>query len=88
MNRWPPSLSYRVHVLVEAQLQLLQEELARYKAVVPHLDDVGVVDGITQLCQCHVQFVHSDKNQNQTYLAVSRPKCILHLTVTVYIANL
>ena len=37
---------------------MLQEELPGHKAVVPHLYDCAVVDGIAQVCQGHVELVH------------------------------
>jgi len=46
-------------VLVEAQFQMLSEEVSRHKAMFPNCDDTAVVDGKTQFSQRHVQLVHS-----------------------------
>ena len=52
--------AFTIHSLVEASLQVLQEELTGNEAMFPHLDNVAVVDGIAQLRQCHVQLVHPE----------------------------
>ena len=58
-NRCNSVLLYRCcDVLVEAGLEVLSEELAGHEAVLPDSDDTAVVDGITQLCEGHVQLVH------------------------------
>ena len=60
-------LPYRCNLLVEACLEVLREELARNEAVLPHRDHTAVVDGIAQLGQGHVKFVHSiNKTHNVT----------------------
>lgn len=50
------------NLLVEASFQVLQEELTWNKAMIPNLNDIAVVQGITQLCQSHVQFIHPEAN--------------------------
>ena len=67
--KWPWIVLYNtgryqiqvVVLLVKSGLQMLDEELARNKAVFPHLNDIAVVDGIAQLCKGHVQLVHSER---------------------------
>jgi hypothetical protein len=42
---------------------MLQKELPGDEAVLPDLNHVAVVDGVTQLGQRHVQLVHSGKKK-------------------------
>ena len=40
---------------------MLHKKFSGHKPMFPHCDDTAVVDGIAQLCQRHVEFVHPGK---------------------------
>ena len=53
---------------------MLQKELSWYKSMFPDLDYITVIDGITQLCQGHMQFIHSENSILYCYIP---NKCLL-----------
>jgi len=76
----------RERVLVEAEFEVLSEEISRHKSVLPDGDDAAVVDGKAQLRQCHVQLVHPADRHAGAFIPLISP----HLTtahVTLFYLN-
>ena len=63
------SNSVRAGILVEAEFQVLREEIPRHEAVFPDSDDAAVVNGKAQLRQRHVQLVHPTWTDAHTHRA-------------------